>query len=90
MRFYQWDPLLFRRCVDQVIQRCVLEGEFDGILAHCHLSPYEGHFGAAKTSQKILDSGFYCPTLFHNCFVHVKKCDCCQRVGNISKMDEIP
>ena len=64
--------------------------EFNGILAHCCLSPYEGHFGAVKTFQKILDSGFYWPTMFRDCFEYVKKCDRCQRVGNISKSDEMP
>ena len=51
VRFYQRvDPLLFCRCVDLVIRRCVSEVEFDGILTHFHLSPYGCHFGAAKTS----------------------------------------
>ena len=52
-------PLLFHRCVDQVILRCVLEVNFECILDHCHLSPYGGHFRTGKTSPKILDSSFY-------------------------------
>ena len=91
VKCYQWDdPLLFRRCADQVIRRCVPEVEYDGILEHCNFSPYEGHMGPLRTSRKILDSGFYWPTLFRDCFEYVKKCDNCQRVGNISKRDEIP
>ena len=37
------DPRLFHRCVDQVIWRCISEVEHDGILSHCHFSPYGGH-----------------------------------------------
>ena len=49
MRCYQWDyPLLFRRCVNQVIQRCIPRVEYDNILAHCHFSPYGGHMGPLR------------------------------------------
>ena len=64
--------------------------EFDGILSHFHFSPYRGHFGVTKTSQKILHSSFYWPTLFRDCFENVKKYDRCQRIGNIAKRDEMP
>ena len=79
--------MLFHRCTDQVIRKCISEVEYDGILSHCHFSPYEGHMEPLITSRKILDSRFHWPTLFRGCFEYVKKCDCCQRVGNISKRD---
>ena len=45
VKFYQWDdPLLFRRCADQVVRRCVSEIKYEEILNHCHSSPYGGHF----------------------------------------------
>ena len=43
-----------------------------------------------RTSRKILDSGFYWPTLFQDNVEYLKKSDHCQRVGNISKVDEMP
>ena len=58
--------------------------EYDSILAHCHFSPYGGPMGPLRTSRKILDSIFYW-TLFWDCVEYVKKCDHCQRMGNISK-----
>ena len=91
MKCYQWDdPLLFRRCVDQVIRRCVPEIESDGILACSHFSHYGGHMGLLRTSRKILDFGFYWPTRFRDSAEYVKKCDHCQQVRNISKRDEMP
>ena len=45
--------------------------------------------GPLRTSRKILHSGFFLPTLFRDSAEYVKKCDCCQRVGNISKRDEM-
>ena len=90
-RYYIWDdPLLFKRGVDLIIRRCVPEGEQSKILKECHSSPYGGHFAGDKTAHKILQSGFYWPTIFKDCFEWVKLCDQCQRMGNISKRHEMP
>ena len=43
----------------------------------CHASPYGGHFAGDKKAQKILQSEFYWPTLFKDCFKWVKHCDAC-------------
>ena len=89
--YYIWDdPLLFKRGADLIIRRCVPEGEQSKILKECHSSPYEGHFAGDKTTHKILQSGFYWPTIFKDCFEWVKLCDQCQRMGNINKRHEMP
>ena len=63
-RYYIWDdPLLFKRGADLIIRRCVPEGEQSKILKECHSSPYGGHFAGDKTAHKILQSGFYWPTV---------------------------
>ena len=50
-RLYIWDdPLLFRRGAYQIIRRCVLEAEQDGIVDKCHSSPYGGHFAGDITT----------------------------------------
>ena len=72
-RFYIWyDPLLYRRGADMIIRRCVLETKQGGIVEKCHASPFGGHFAGDKTAHKILQSGFYWPTLFKDCFEWVK------------------
>ena len=73
-----------------IIKRCVPETEQGRIMEKCHASPYGGHFAGNKTTQKILQSGFYWPTLFKDCFEWVKHCDACQRMGNISRRNEMP
>ena len=89
--FYIWDDqLLYRRGVDMIIRRCVPETEQGGIVEKCHASPYGGHFARDKTAHKILQSGFYWPTLFKDCFEWVKHCDACQRMGNINRRNEMP
>ena len=73
-----------------IIRRCVPESEQGKILQECHASPYGGHFAGDKTAHKILQSGFYWPTIFKDFFEWVKLCDQCQRMGNIIKRHEFP
>ena len=49
-----------------------------------------GHFGGQRTAAKVLQSGFYWPTLFKDAHHFVAICDKCQRMGSISKQDEPP
>ncbi|XP_054792441.1 LOW QUALITY PROTEIN: uncharacterized protein LOC129298065, partial [Prosopis cineraria] len=70
--------------------KCVPECEQQEILRCCHSSDYGGHFGGDKTASKILQSGFYWPSLFKDAYDFVLKCDRCQRMGNISRRNEMP
>ncbi|KAL4346483.1 hypothetical protein GQ457_17G000070 [Hibiscus cannabinus] len=65
------------------------EEEQKDILFHCHTSTCGGHFGGARTATKVLQSGFYWPTLFKDAHNYYKACDRCQRTGNISR-NEMP
>ena len=56
----------------------------------CYASPYGGHFAGDRTTQKILQLGFYRPTLFKDYFEWVKNDDACQRMGNISRRNDMP
>ncbi|KAG8501079.1 hypothetical protein CXB51_003200 [Gossypium anomalum] len=88
---YFWnDPFLFRICTDQVIRRCVTRSEASKILEHCHSRPTGGHHSGAKIAHKTLELGFYGPTLFNDDNRYVTSCDKCQRIGNISKRNEMP
>ena len=65
LKHYYWEePILYKHCTDQMIRRCVLEEEIESILAHCHALACGGHFGGKKKAEKVLQLGFYWPTLF--------------------------
>lgn len=88
---YVWDePFLYKRGVDGLLRRCVPEDEQEKVLWHCHDSSYGGHFSGDRTAAKVLQSGLFWPTLFKDAFTYVKRCDRCQRTGNISKRNEMP
>ncbi|GKA57740.1 reverse transcriptase domain-containing protein, partial [Tanacetum coccineum] len=60
------------------------------ILAHCHSGPTGGHHSANVTAKKVYESGFYCPSVFKDANEYVRRCDACQRSGNISSRNEMP
>ncbi|KAI3724961.1 hypothetical protein L1987_64729 [Smallanthus sonchifolius] len=88
---YIWDaPHLFRVGADRVLRRCVSKEEGVEILKHCHEGLTGGHNGPSYTAKKVFDSGFYWPTVFKDAHELVKRCDPCQRTGNISSRKEMP
>ncbi|KAJ9560618.1 hypothetical protein OSB04_005778 [Centaurea solstitialis] len=88
---YFWDdPFLFKNGADQVVRKCVPNFEMKNLLKDCHDSPYGGHFGGQRTAAKVLQSGFFWPTLFKDAFEFVKSCDACQRTGNLPQRNEMP
>ena len=68
MKYYFDDQYLFKYCPDQLMRRCVPNDEKIGILTFCHSEACGGHFSTRKTTDKILQAGFYWPTLFKDCF----------------------
>nr|GFA00132.1 reverse transcriptase domain-containing protein [Tanacetum cinerariifolium] len=79
-----------REEVVAVIRRCVHGKEALDILEACHNRPTGRHHGANLTAKKVLDSGFFWPTIYTDAHKLVKNCDSCQRQGKISQRDEMP
>ena len=91
MHSYYWEePFLYRYCADQIIKRCVLEAEQQGILNHCHENACGGHFASQKTTKKVLQSRFHWPSLFKDAHTMCKEYDKCQRLGKISRRHMMP
>ena len=72
------------------MRRCVPSDEQTRILTFCHSEACGGHFSARKTADKILQAGFYWPTLFKDCFEFCKTCTRCQQLGGITKRNMMP
>ena len=90
-KYYFWDdPYLFKAGIDDIYRRCVPYDETRSILEHCHASAYGGHASFSKTAAKVLQSGFFWPSLFRDARTFVSACDKCQRTGNITKRSEMP
>ena len=72
------------------IRRCVREDEIFDILKACHDGPCGEHFTDRRTGYKVLQTGYYWPTIFkdENTFFHA--CDSCQREGCPGLSNEMP
>ena len=86
-----WDgPYLSRTNPDGLLHRWVASDEIKSIIWHCHSTTYGGHHSVERTATKVLQSGFWWPTLFKDGQEFFRQYDKCQRTGNISKSNEIP
>ncbi|GJT15064.1 reverse transcriptase domain-containing protein [Tanacetum coccineum] len=91
LKHYFWEePYLFRVCSDGMIRRFVSGSETRTILDQCYHGPTGGHYGPNVTAKKVLDSGFYWPTIIKEAHTLVQLCETCQKTGNTSKHDEMP
>ncbi|GJS92275.1 reverse transcriptase domain-containing protein [Tanacetum coccineum] len=62
LKHYFWEePYLFKVCSDSMIRRCISGPET--ILDQCHHRPTGGHYRPNITAKKVLNSGFYWPTI---------------------------
>ena len=66
------------------------EEEKQGILSHCHESACGVHFASQKTAMKVLQSGFTWPSLFKDAHIICRSCDRCQRLGKLTKRNQMP
>ena len=66
------------------------EEEQQEILSHCHENACDGHFASQKRTMKVLQSGFYRPSLFKEAHQMCRVCDRCQRLGKLSRRNMMP
>ncbi|RDX64437.1 putative mitochondrial protein, partial [Mucuna pruriens] len=76
---------------DSVKTKCILDTEINSILQFCHAAPGGGHYGSTWTTKKMLDCGFYWPTIFKDAYHFVSTYEKCRKVGMaISRRHEMP
>eukprot|EP00253_Pinus_taeda_P026735 PITA_26735 len=81
---------LFKLGPYQILRQCVREEEVFNILLTCHDGPCGGHFAAKRTAFKILQAGYYWPTLHQDVRKYISQCGRCQRMGKPTPTDEMP
>jgi len=81
---------LFKLGPDQTLRRCVREEEVFDILKTCHDGPCGGHFAVKRTTFKVLQVGYYWPTLHQDMKIYTSQCYWCQSMGKPTPKDEMP
>ncbi|RDY07593.1 Retrovirus-related Pol polyprotein, partial [Mucuna pruriens] len=76
---------------DQVICKCILNTKIKSVLQFCHAASRGNHYGSTRTARKVLDCGFYWPTIFRDAHQFISTCERCQKAGMaISRRHEMP
>lgn len=65
-RYYWEELILYRKCADLVVQRCMLDDEMLSVLHHCHTLEYGGHFEPNQMAVKVLQLRFFWSKLFRD------------------------
>nr|KYP51927.1 Retrovirus-related Pol polyprotein from transposon 17.6 [Cajanus cajan] len=74
---------LYRRGFSTPLLKCLNTSEADYVTREVHEGICGMHSGARTTVAKLLRAGYYWPTMNTDCATFVKKCQSCQRHGNL-------
>lgn len=85
-RFTVLNDQLYRRGFSQPYLRCIEEEEARYVLEEVHGGVCGDHMGSRSLVRKILKAGYFWPTMQQDAEDFVKKCDNCQRYGNVQRV----
>ncbi|XP_065635254.1 uncharacterized protein LOC136069991 [Quercus suber] len=85
-RFTILNDTLYKRGFSMPYLRCVDEGEAEYILREVHEGICGDHAGPRSLVRKIMRAGYFWPTMQKDASRFVKKCDKCQRFGNVQHL----
>ncbi|KAI3676097.1 hypothetical protein L1987_85696 [Smallanthus sonchifolius] len=85
-----WYADLFKVGADQLIRRCIPESEILAVLELAHASACGGHFSCQKTGRQVLSCRLFWPTIFKDAFEFAQTCTNCEKIGSITKRNEMP
>ena len=66
--------LLYRRSIDIILRRCLIQDEAEMVLNNFHSGACSGHLSGVGAAQNILVTSYFCPSIFVNCIEAVKHC----------------
>ena len=85
-RFTVLNDELYKRGFSQLYLRCVKEEEAKYILEKVHEGICGDHMEAKSLVRKIMRASYFWPTMQQDAADLVKKCDSCQRYGNVQRV----
>ena len=82
-RFTILNDTLYKRGFSMPYLKCFNEEEANCILEEIHEGVYGDHVGPRSLVSKVIQTGYFWPTMQVDARELVKKCDKCQRFGNV-------
>ena len=65
------------------------EDDIYEILKASHDGPCGGNFANKRTGHKVLQMGYYWPSIFRDAQNYVRRCDSCQHMGQPGRENEM-
>ena len=66
------------------------EDDIYEVLKAAHDGPFGWNFVDKRTGHKVLQMGYFWPSIFRDAWNYVRRCDSCQCMGQPSRVDEMP
>ncbi|XP_010693417.1 uncharacterized protein LOC104906374 [Beta vulgaris subsp. vulgaris] len=81
--FELWDKNLYKKSFNRPLLKCITREDGLDVLKELHEGACASHIEGRALGEKALRTGYYWPTFKEDAFVYAKKCDSCQRHGNM-------
>lgn len=81
---------LYKQGKNGVLRCCVTSSKIPLILREYHDNMAGGHFIGDIIVRKILQSGYWWPTLFSNCMTYIRQYDVCERIRKPTDSSTMP
>ena len=65
--------ILYRRGVDSILRQCLTLKEVESVLNDCHSGACGGHLSGLAITPKILQAGYFWPSIFKD-YIEAVKC----------------
>lgn len=81
---------LYCHGIDIVLRRCLTDKEAKKVLNDYHLGACGFYQSGYVTTQKILQAGYFWPTMFKDCITAVRSCHACQIFDRKTRIPPTP
>jgi hypothetical protein len=86
IKFVLLDGRLYYKSLDGVLLQCLGQEEAKKMMREVHDGLCGAHQSAYRMKWVIRQTGCYCPTMLEYCFEYYKRCQDCQKFGNIRRV----
>ncbi|XP_021802453.1 uncharacterized protein LOC110746532 [Prunus avium] len=89
-RYIVINDILYKRGYSTPYMKCITEEQGEYVLREIHSGVCGDHSGSKSLAHKAFRQGYYWPSMHRDAIAMVKKCDKCQRFGNIPHLPAEP
>lgn len=88
--FFLVDGILFRKDFNGALLRCISTDQTGRMIKEFHDGLNGGHFLDRTKAFKVMRASYYWPTLFHDCYRYIRKCEKCSFFSSKQRLAALP